>query len=113
MLYIGPGSDEVTDEHEGFVAGRYRIGAVSDIWTDVTDCAEGTFTAYVARCECGWSGSSHRVCPAGYRAAQRGWIDAHFRAVLAAHTAGALPAVPPGVPLPASAFLMGVPLGVR
>jgi hypothetical protein len=42
--------------HRGYVAGRYRDGALSDIWTDVARCAERTFTAYLARCGCGWLG---------------------------------------------------------
>ena len=46
------------DEHRGLIAGRYRDGALSDGWTDVTRCAWGTFTAYVATCRCGWRGTA-------------------------------------------------------
>jgi hypothetical protein len=47
MFFIGSGADEMTDEHERYVAGRYRNGSRSDIWTDVTRCAEYTFIAYL------------------------------------------------------------------
>jgi hypothetical protein len=32
--------------HVGYVAGRYRDGAYSDLWTDVRRCAWRTFTDY-------------------------------------------------------------------
>ena len=35
-----------TDGHVGYVAGRYRSGAWSDQWTDMSRCAERTFTDY-------------------------------------------------------------------
>ena len=43
--------------HLTFVAGRYRDGALSDGWTDVTRCARGTFTEYLPTCGCGWRGT--------------------------------------------------------
>jgi hypothetical protein len=55
MFFIGEGADTVTDDHEGFVAGRYRDGSASDIWTSVARCAHGTFVGYCAACECGWA----------------------------------------------------------
>ena len=83
MFFIGSGADEVTDDHEGFVAGRYRDGALSDIWTDVSRCAPGTFVSYLPACECGWYGSDLPSDPSGYRACQRAWLEEHFAAAVA------------------------------
>lgn len=77
MLFIGPCSDERTDGHEGYVAGRYRNGTYSDIWTDVARCAERTFTAYAPACECGWRGPIQEATDVGYAACQRVWLRAH------------------------------------
>ena len=55
MLVTNP---PAADEHLGFVAGRYRNGALSDAWTDVTRCAWGTFRAYGPTCGCGWRGTA-------------------------------------------------------
>jgi hypothetical protein len=68
----------MTDTHHGYVAGRYRDGALSDKWTDVTRCAERTFIAYVARCGCGWFGKNHSPNPDGYRICQHDLISNHF-----------------------------------
>jgi hypothetical protein len=75
--------------HEAFVAGVYRDGEFSDIWTDVTRCAWGTFVAYVPACTCGWVGSRCPVSPEGFVASQRAYAREH-------------PAKPPGVPRPRS-----------
>jgi hypothetical protein len=80
VLFTGPGADEATDDHEGYVAGRYPDGTYSKIWTDVTECAEGTFLAYAPACECGWhGGQDHPVTPAGHLACQRAWVHDHFQ----------------------------------
>ena len=68
----------MTDTHRGYVAGRYRDGALSDKWTDVTRCAERTFIAYVARCGCGWFGKNHPPNPDGYRICQHDLISNHL-----------------------------------
>jgi hypothetical protein len=81
MLFIGPGDDERTDDHEGYVAGRYRNGAFSDIWTDVAKCAERTFTAYAPACECGWRGALQKASDDGYSACQRIWLRDHFESL--------------------------------
>ena len=52
MPLTGASLDSGVDQHRGYVAGRYRNGVLSDEWTDVTRCAEGTFTAFVSGC--GW-----------------------------------------------------------
>ena len=65
MLYIGEPDIPGSDNHEGFVAGRYRNGAYSDIWTNVRRCAERTFLAYAPACECGWRGQITRRPPTG------------------------------------------------
>jgi hypothetical protein len=36
----------MTNTHHGYIAGRYRDGALSDTWTDVRRCAERTFITY-------------------------------------------------------------------
>jgi hypothetical protein len=78
MLFTGSTADELTGKHEGYIAGRYRNGALSDIWTDVDRCAEGTFTAYVAACECGWHGPARQADDAGATACRRDWVHGHF-----------------------------------
>jgi hypothetical protein len=81
MLYTGAGSDETTDEHEGYVAGRRTDGTATGIWTDVTRCGVD-LTGYVPACECGWAGEPHPADRAGFAAAERAWLDGHFRGVL-------------------------------
>jgi hypothetical protein len=78
MLYIGEQDIPASDEHEGYVAGRYRNCAYSDIWTDVRRCAERTFLAYAPACECGWRGADHPATSDGYCAARRSWFEEHF-----------------------------------
>ena len=78
MFFIGAGSDARTDEHEGYVAGRYRDGSRSDIWTDVTRCAESTFISYLPACDCGWTGSDQPYSEAGFRQCQHEWVSQHF-----------------------------------
>lgn len=78
MFFIGAGADARTDEHEGYVAGRYRDGSRSDIWTDVTRCAERSFISYLPACECGWTGSDQPYSEAGFRQCQHDWVTQHF-----------------------------------
>ena len=78
MFFLGPGADAMTDEHEGYVAGRYRDDSLSDIWTDVTRCAELTFIGYLPRCECGWIGTDQTYSDAGFRQCQQDWATQHF-----------------------------------
>lgn len=49
------------------MAGRYRDGAWSDGWTDVSRCAPGTFVAYAPACRCGWRGAEHPATERGLR----------------------------------------------
>lgn len=79
MLFGGVAGD-VRERHIGYVAGRYRDGSRSDIWTDVTRCAHATFVRYVAVCECGWRGKDHPATPAGYQACARDWSQEHCAA---------------------------------
>jgi hypothetical protein len=88
MGFIGPGAGEATDEHEGFIAGRYRNGALSDNWTDVTRCAHGTFTAFVPACGCGWRGTPQRPDQRGLERCRDSWSTDHV-ACLAAAPGGA------------------------
>jgi hypothetical protein len=78
MFFIGAGADARTDEHEGYVAGRYRDGSRSDIWTDVTRCAELSFISYLPACECGWTGSDQPYSETGFRQCQHDWVTQHF-----------------------------------
>jgi hypothetical protein len=78
MFFIGSGADEMTDEHEGYVAGRYRNGSRSDLWTDVTRCAEYTFIAYLPACECGWTGTDSPATEPGHRQCEHDWAAQHF-----------------------------------
>lgn len=69
-------SDEL-DGHTPYVAGRYRDGAYSDIWTDVRRCAFQTFTAYAPACSCGWRGPAQPVTDVAYIACRRAWTRDH------------------------------------
>ena len=57
--------------HDAFVAGQYRDGEFSDIWTDVARCALGTFVAYAPACTCGWIGSRFPASPEDLAASRR------------------------------------------
>jgi hypothetical protein len=83
----------VPDGHVGFVAGRYRNGAYSDIWTDVRRCAERTFTAYAPACSCGWIGPPQPPTEVGHLHSRRIWRHEHV---------GRLPTPPPTAPGPAT-----------
>ena len=74
----GIGADGLADAHHGYIAGRYRDGALSDTWTDVMRCAERTFIAYLARCGCGWHGVDHPATPDGYHACQHDLASNHL-----------------------------------
>jgi len=76
MLSIGSVA-VTTDVHVGYVAGRYRSGVWSDQWTDVSRCAERTFTDYAPGCVCGWRGRAHAATPDGHLACQRAWAFEH------------------------------------
>src|SRR4051794_40648070 len=78
MLYIGPGDGEYADAHEGYVAGRYRDGTISDIWTNTSECPDGTFEAYVPACECGWLGRTQPATGEARRNCQQAWLCDHF-----------------------------------
>ncbi len=67
----------ITDDHQGYVAGRYRDGSTSDGWTDVSRCAPGTFVRFVARCTCGWSGRDRPATDAGVLSARQEWFLGH------------------------------------
>jgi hypothetical protein len=62
-----------TDGHVGYVAGRYRSGVWSDQWTDVSRCAERTFTDYAPACACGWRGSPRSATADGHVLCQGAW----------------------------------------
>jgi hypothetical protein len=78
MFFTGPEADAMTDEHEGYVAGRCRDGSRTDIWTDVTRCGPLTFIAYLPVCECGWTGPDRPFHAPGYRQCQHDWVTQHF-----------------------------------
>lgn len=99
LLYHGPDSDEFTDEHEGWVAGRYPDGSFSGIWTDVRSSVGGVFSAYLPCCECGWTGSAVPPTASGYTAAERQWRSGHLVEVVANR--------PPLRPLPTPADVHG------
>jgi hypothetical protein len=79
MGSIGMEADGIGGIHRGYVAGRYRDGALSDVWTDVTRCADRTFIAYLARCGCGWLGDPHPANLDGYHTCQHELINNHSR----------------------------------
>lgn len=78
MFDTGSGLTTAND-HTGYVAGRYRNGALSDAWTDVSRCAERTFTAYYPACSCGWTGRARPANVAGLHSAQHDLLHCHMR----------------------------------
>jgi hypothetical protein len=68
----------VPDGHVGHVAGRYRNGAYSDLWTDVRRCADLTFTAYAPACSCGWRAAPGPVGDTALIACHRAWVRDHL-----------------------------------
>jgi hypothetical protein len=77
MLFAAATSAAVPDGHAGYVAGRYRDGAYSDIWTDVRRCAAATFTAYAPACSCGWRGPAQPITDIAHVACARAWLRGH------------------------------------
>jgi hypothetical protein len=77
MQFTGRTIDSGIDQHRGYVAGRYRNGVLSDEWTDVTRCAEATFTAFVPVCECGWRGNAQKPDDSGAERCRREWAYEH------------------------------------
>lgn len=84
LLYAGDGADESTDEHEGFVAGRFPDGTLTTIWTDVRPHPGSPYAGLVPRCECGWRGPEFTVTPEGYAACERLWRERHLASFLRA-----------------------------
>jgi hypothetical protein len=79
MMFAVPlGAEDGPAGHAGYLAGRYRNGAFSDVWTDVSRCAEGTFVAYVPACSCGWRGTVQPAPPSGRFRSSRLWRDEHL-----------------------------------
>lgn len=68
---------EVPAGHAGYLAGRYRDGAYSDMWTDVTRCAERTFVGYAPACSCGWRGPGQPATGSGRLSCWRVWAHDH------------------------------------
>jgi hypothetical protein len=75
-------------EHAGYVAGRYRDGALSDTWTDVARCARGTFVGYVPACSCGWFGAIRPNTVDGFRASQHALRSEHLSQLRPAAVSG-------------------------
>lgn len=69
------------DGHYGYVAGRYRDGFFSDVWTDVSRCASGTFTAYAPACTCGWLGDIHPSTASGFHSSREALTATHLDAL--------------------------------
>jgi hypothetical protein len=78
MIVTGLPVGAPSDGHAGYVAGRYRDGALSDTWTDVARCARGTFIGYVPACTCGWTGTIQPATPGGFQISQRELRTAHI-----------------------------------
>jgi hypothetical protein len=64
--------------HVGYLAGKYRDGAYSDLWTDVARCAPGTFVAYAPACSCGWRGGPQPATAVGRITCHRAWAHGHL-----------------------------------
>lgn len=81
MPFTRRAPDDEPDGHLPYVAGRYRDGAYSDIWTDVRRCAAQTFTAYAPACSCGWRGPGQPVTDIAYIVCRRAWLRDHAAAL--------------------------------
>jgi hypothetical protein len=68
--------------------GRYRNGALSDAWTDVSRCADGTFVGYVPACTCGWRGAVQQATAPGRFLSSRAWRDEHLASLAGVPFAG-------------------------
>jgi hypothetical protein len=86
MLFSVTDPLAVPTGHAGYIAGRYRDGACSDEWTDVSRCAENTFVAYVPACSCGWRGPAERPTAGGRLRCRRVWAT-HLTALTIADAA--------------------------
>jgi hypothetical protein len=82
--------------HAGYVAGRYRDGAHSDEWTDVSRCAENTFVAYAPACTCGWRGQPEPPTAAGRLRCRRAWTGLHLGVPAAAAVVAVVGRLPIG-----------------
>jgi hypothetical protein len=78
VIVTGRTGAPLIDGHCGYIAGRYRDGALSDTWTDVTRCAHGTFTGYAPACTCGWSSAIQPSTPSGLQACQLTLVAEHL-----------------------------------
>ncbi len=67
------------DGHEGYPLRRLPDGTTTSRWTSATT----RFTAYIAACDCGWTGTSrHEPTERGYDAALDEWEHDHARPLL-------------------------------
>lgn len=71
---------ELLPDHEGYAARRLPDGTLTGMWTPETRA----FSAYVASCDCGWTGGSYPATDAGEEAACEEWVTAHKRALVTA-----------------------------
>ncbi len=67
------------DGHEGYGARRLPDGTLTSSWTAAT----ATFSSYVPKCECGWSGTDHAPTEEGYEDAIDEWDERHAQPLLA------------------------------
>jgi hypothetical protein len=70
--------------HAGYVAGRHTDGSLTESDTDVRLPTDGRYTAYVPRCECGWTGPPFSTSHTGYAACARLWRTKHLQLFLQA-----------------------------
>lgn len=78
VIVTGRVGAPLIDGHYGYVAGRYRDGLFSDVWTDVSRCASGTFTAYAPACTCGWHGDTYPSTASGLHTSREALIATHL-----------------------------------
>lgn len=82
VLFTSVALDASPHGHLGYLAGRYRDGAWSDEWTDVSRCADGTFRVYAPACTCGWRGVQYPPTAFGRVASRRAWQTEHIAALV-------------------------------
>lgn len=71
-------TEELTGEHDGYVAGRMADGQLTGMSIDVRMHLDDRYVAYVPRCRCGWTGPTFSTTSSGFAACERLWRDRHF-----------------------------------
>lgn len=80
IVYCGPYADLIDSySHEGYAARKLPGGQLTSIW----NYQNREFLGYVAKCECGWTGSTlHEPTEDGRDAAGDEWDSDHLQQLI-------------------------------